>query len=73
MLAGEGVVNLDDDTEKIAERLVTWRSAYTIVTHEDEWLFNEYVVNSVRIDRCHRLEPILLRPVGQGPNVTTSP
>jgi hypothetical protein len=59
-LAGAGIVTLDDDQEKIAKRLSSWRSNYMIATQEDEWQFNEYVVNSVRIDRCHLQEAVLI-------------
>jgi hypothetical protein len=58
-LAGDGVVTPDDDAGQIAQRLETWRSSYVIATDEDEWLFTQYIVNTVRIDRCQRQETAL--------------
>ena len=58
-LAGSGVVVVDDDQAVVAQRLDSWRSAYPIHSEEDQWFFEQIVVNSVRIDRCQREEATL--------------
>ena len=58
-LTGAGVVVADDDAAVIAERLESWRPTYRPGTDEEEWLFEQAVVSSVRVDRCQRDENLL--------------
>jgi hypothetical protein len=58
-LAGNGVVLIGDDQGAIAQRLDSWKDAYPIHSEEDQWFFEQIVVNSVRIDRCQREESTL--------------
>ena len=48
-----------DDTPEIALRLESWRPSYSPETPEQDWLFNQVVVNSVRLDRCLHHEAAL--------------
>jgi hypothetical protein len=58
-LTGAGVVVAEEDADALAERREAWRAGYDPVTAEDEWLYEQVVLHSVRIDRCQRLEPVL--------------
>ena len=58
-LAGAGVVAPPADESLIAERLVSWRPSYNPEGKEQEWLFNQLILSSVRIDRCQRDEAAL--------------
>src|SRR5690242_17965963 len=51
-LAGEGDVSSEQDAAAVQERLDAWRPSYNPATPEQEWLFRQIVVNSVRVDRC---------------------
>ena len=49
-----------DDAQAIALRLEDWREAYAPDGPEQEWLFCQLVVESLRIERCQRHEAILV-------------
>ncbi|MBY0398343.1 MAG: hypothetical protein K2X91_18000, partial [Thermoleophilia bacterium] len=59
-LAGDGAVLPDSDAALVAERLQTWRVGYELATPEDEWAFQELVVNATRVDACRARESALL-------------
>ena len=59
-LSGAGVALLEEDADRVAERLVSWRPGYDLNGPEDEWTFRELVTESVRVDRC-RVEERTLR------------
>ncbi|MFO0891723.1 MAG: hypothetical protein U0790_21590 [Isosphaeraceae bacterium] len=58
-LAGEGVVLSRGDEAVVAERLASWRAGYELATPEDEWTFEQMVVNAVRVDACRARESAL--------------
>src|SRR3954452_1613140 len=51
-LAGAGVVTVDDDEQTLANRLESWRGAFELRDNQDEWVYHEYIANTVRLDRC---------------------
>src|SRR4051794_37649094 len=55
-LAGEGVVVPVAEAEAFAARREAWRESFPTVTAEDDWLYEQVVVNTVRVDRCQALE-----------------
>lgn len=55
-LSGDGVVTLPDDAAIIDERRRSWRELFGRLDAEQEHLFEVMVVNSVRVERCQRLE-----------------
>ncbi len=46
----------DEEAEAVKTRKTLWRNQYQLKTVEDEWLFEQVVIQSVRIDLCRRLE-----------------
>jgi hypothetical protein len=59
-LAGEGVVLTPEDADLVAQRMIAWRDDFRPVGAQQEWLFEQVVVSSVRIDHCRLLEAALL-------------
>jgi hypothetical protein len=59
-LAGEGVVLTPEDADIVAQRMIAWRDDFRPVGAQQEWLFEQLVVSSVRIDHCRLLEAALL-------------
>jgi hypothetical protein len=59
-LAGEGVVLTPEDADAVAQRMTAWRDDFRPVGEREEWLFEQVVVSSVRIDHCRLLEAALL-------------
>jgi hypothetical protein len=55
-LTGTGVVQPEDDAEAVEARMAEWRETFRPANDEEEWLFKQLVVDSVRIDRGFRLE-----------------
>jgi hypothetical protein len=55
-LAGAGVVLPDDETQAVRQRMGEWRAGYEPASAEEEWLFTQVVVSSVRLDQCVRQE-----------------
>src|SRR5947209_7252923 len=51
-LSGEGVVRTPEEADAIAARLVEWRDGYWPTDAYDEWLLEQAVFHSVRIERC---------------------
>jgi hypothetical protein len=58
-LAGAGVVLPDEEAGAVAQRKEAWRSGYTLADAEDEWLYDQLVVSTVRVDRCQKHETTL--------------
>jgi hypothetical protein len=56
-LAGAGVVLPADVAEAVARRKAAWRGGYRLKTEEEEWLFEQVVVSSVRVEQCQAEEP----------------
>jgi hypothetical protein len=56
-LTGAGVVLTDAQEEAVRLRMDSWRGNYNPAGEEDEWLFRQVVVSSVRIDQCQAEEP----------------
>src|SRR6516162_1783191 len=59
-LAGEGVVLTPEDADLVAQRMIAWRDDFRPVGEQQEWLFEQLVVSSVRLDHCRLLEAALL-------------
>jgi hypothetical protein len=59
LLSPAGFAVADEFSQLIAQRLNDWRGRFDFRTAEDEWVFSQYVIGSVRIDRCVRDEPIV--------------
>src|SRR6516165_6778988 len=59
-LAGEGVVLTPEDADAVAQRMIAWRDDFRPVGEQQEWLFEQLVVSSVRLDHCRLLEAALL-------------
>jgi len=55
-LAGAGVVLPDEEAQAVALRAQEWRDRFQPANEEDEWLFEQVVVNSVRLDACRERE-----------------
>ncbi len=51
-LAGDGLVVPDDDQAAIQLRMIEWRPNFQLETPAQAWLFEQMVVNSIRLDRC---------------------
>src|SRR5207237_4857612 len=58
-LAGDGVVLPDEEAAAVLRRLDDWRFVYRPASVEEEWLYRQLVVSSVRVDRCQRQEAAL--------------
>jgi hypothetical protein len=58
-LAGDGEVIAERDADPVARRLDEWRPGFNPATAEEEWLFEQMVGNSVRLDRCQDEEQAL--------------
>jgi hypothetical protein len=59
-LAGDGIVLTDDEAEIVAGRLVAWGAEYDPRNQDERWLFEQMVLESVRIERCQDFEQGLL-------------
>src|SRR5207302_2004053 len=44
------------DAEAVAQRSDAWRESYLPSTPQEEWLYSQVIVSSVRIDGCQRQE-----------------
>jgi hypothetical protein len=49
----------DEYSQLIEQRLRDWRGNFTFKTAEDEWVFSQYVLSSVRLERCAAEEPVV--------------
>ena len=56
-----------EDDEAVKSRSAAWRDGFRPASAEDEWLFGQVVVNSVRVDACQRLEAELRRKRSSAP------
>jgi hypothetical protein len=56
-MTGEGVVLPDDQAAAVAERREQWRDGFRPEGPEEEWLYEQLIVNSVRVDQCQAQEP----------------
>src|SRR5262249_16465348 len=52
-------VAADEYSQLVEKRLNDWRGHFRFKTPEEEWVFSQYVVSSVRIERCAAEEPVL--------------
>jgi hypothetical protein len=55
-LAGNGAVLAQRETERVRQRLESWRETYQPATDAEEWAYRQLVVSSVRIDLCQNHE-----------------
>ncbi len=63
-LAGDGIVLADDEAEIVAVRLVSWGAEYDPRNQDEKFLFEQMVLESVRIERCqHHEQGLLYRQV----------
>jgi hypothetical protein len=53
-MAGSGVVLPDEEMEAVRRRMEAWRSSYRLGCFEDEWVYEQMVISTVRIDRCQK-------------------
>jgi hypothetical protein len=51
-MSGAGVVRTEDESARVAERLGQWRLSFQPADAYDEWLIEQAVTLSVRLDRC---------------------
>jgi hypothetical protein len=58
-LTGDGVVLTDQQQEAVRQRMESWRGNYNVVGEEDEWLYRQVIVSTVKIDQCQAAEPAL--------------
>jgi hypothetical protein len=49
----------DEYSQLIEQRLRDWRRNFVFKTAEDEWVFSQYVISSVRLERCAAEEPVM--------------
>ncbi len=54
-LTGSDVL-LDGERDAVEQRKAEWRNNYLLETPEQEWVFEQMVVNSIRLERCHQEE-----------------
>lgn len=58
-LAGEGVILPLSDEERVTRRLEAWRTGHDPTTPEGEWVYEQLVRSSVRVDACQAREAAL--------------
>jgi hypothetical protein len=56
-LTGDGVVLTDEQEEAVRQRMESWRGNYNPVGEQDEWLYRQVIVSTVKIDQCQAEEP----------------
>jgi hypothetical protein len=53
-MAGSGIVLPDEEAEAVRRRMEAWRPSYRLGCLEDEWVYEQMVISTVRIDRCQK-------------------
>ncbi len=56
---------LDGERDAVEQRKAGWRNNYLLETPEQEWVFEQMVVNSIKLDRCLEQESALLASESQ--------